>query len=131
MIPIHGKTCQLALILSLALSSSIIGTVAKAETNPYQKEVVNQSTIKPIQKIKPTKKINIQKVDILRPNGGVNTSPGDFKDKNPPPGGPTFGEGGGGFVNFTKPGSGGIQSNPAINQQKPSAAGTLNQIQKR
>jgi hypothetical protein len=126
MIITHNSTCRLALILSLALSSSIICTVSQAA--PVKKKPVTIS--KPAGTIDPSRTISPSKIDILRPGGGINTAPGDFSDKAFAEA-PKFGEGSGGFVNFNKPAAGDIQSNPAINQQKPSAAGTLNQIQKR
>ncbi|MEA5571328.1 hypothetical protein [Calothrix sp. UHCC 0171] len=113
-----SKSSHFALAMSLAVASSIISTVAKAEANPFiPKTTVNQANIQKIDN-----PIVRNKIDILTP-GKINTTGADpfkegFADFKEKPG----------FADFTKPIDGSIITNPAI-RQRPSAVGTFKQIQ--
>jgi hypothetical protein len=112
MILTHNNTCRLALILSLALSSSIISTAAQAA--PVKKP----STVS-----KPATTVSPSKVDVLSPGssatqgGIINATEDRFRNVI-------------GFADFRKPPSASDRISPTIIQQRPSAGKTLNQIQK-
>lgn len=112
MIPTHNNTCRLALILSLALSSSIISTAAQAA--PVKK---------PVTTVNPNTTISPSKIDVLNPGvsatqgGRINATEDRFRNVI-------------GFADFRKPPSISDKINPTIIQQRPSAGKTLNQIQK-
>lgn len=114
---------RLALAISLALASSLISIVVKAEENPYlRRSVVKPTTTERTNSVNP-------KIKVLTPGSGIAPVGADFHDVGPP-GGPTFGEAKGpSFVNFKKPEQGEGISNPAILRTRPSAGKTFQQIQ--
>ncbi|KAF3887315.1 MULTISPECIES: hypothetical protein [Nostocales] len=118
MIFLRSKSSHFALLVSLTLASSIISTVARAESNPFiSKNTVSQPSIQKI-----NNPIIRDKIDIFTPgkiNGADQFKEGfaDFKEKP-------------GFADFTKPVDKSSIADPSI-IQRPSAVDTFKQIQTR
>jgi hypothetical protein len=114
---LSSKSSRFALAMSLAVASSIISTVARAESNPFiSKNAVSQAQVQKI-----NNPIVRDKIDILTP-GKINNNAADpfkegFADFKEKPG----------FADFRKPIDASIITNPVI-IQRPSAVNTFKQI---